>query len=143
MRRIFAALVITIACLIMVWRYHPAPPAIVAAAPRTSTGPQTDAPASSGMPAPNSVSTVDGSTVDTKFGPYRVRVLFNGTTITDVQIITEPGDRHSQRIASAAEPTLRQEALTAQSAHVDTVSGATATSEAYAQSLQAAIDSHG
>ena len=39
-----------------------------------------------------------------------------------------------------AAPTLRREALAAQSAKIDTVSGATYTSEGYRQSLQAAID---
>jgi uncharacterized protein with FMN-binding domain len=78
--------------------------------------------------------------VETEFGPYRVQATFNGSTITDVQIIETPQDRRSQRIAESAAPTLRQEALQAQSAKIDTVSGATATSEAYAQSLQAAID---
>ena len=35
---------------------------------------------------------------------------------------------------------LRSEALTAQSAQIDLVSGATYTSDAYAQSLQSALD---
>jgi uncharacterized protein with FMN-binding domain len=148
-RRVCAILVLTIAGLIPLWRFHPATPATVVAAPRAATPSQTGAPAASGppaasgAPAPNTASTVDGSTVDTEFGPYQVQVVFTGTQITDVQIITAPGDRHSQRIASAAEPTLREEALSAQNANVDTVSGATVTSEAYAQSLQAAIDAHG
>ena len=47
------------------------------------------------------------------------------------------------RISRAAAPILREEALQAQSANIDTVSGATYTSEAYAQSLQAALDSAG
>jgi uncharacterized protein with FMN-binding domain len=81
--------------------------------------------------------------VETEFGPYQVQVVFTGNTITDVQLITEPDDRHSQRIAEEAAPTLRQEVLQAQSAHIDTVSGATTTSAAYGRSLQAAIDGKG
>jgi uncharacterized protein with FMN-binding domain len=50
------------------------------------------------------------------------------------------GDSKSVRINSRALPTLRTEVLTAQSAEVDTVSGATYTSDAYARSLQSAID---
>lgn len=134
MRRVVVAVALTIAGLIPLLRYHPA------------TAPSSAAPAPVSVPAipPTSGSTkiIDGSTVDTEFGPYQVRVTFNGTTITDIRIITAPGDRHSQRIASRAEPTLRQEALRAQSAHVHTVSGATTTSDAYAQSLQAAIDAN-
>lgn len=139
MRKALAAVVLTIAGLIPLLRYHPdsTAPAATSAAPAV---PGTSAPAS---PAPSGSRTVDGATVDTEFGPYQVRVTFAGTRITDVRLITEPGDRHSRRIAAGAEPTLRQEALTAQSASIDTVSGATATSEAYAQSLQAAIDGGG
>jgi len=104
----------------------------------------TSAVATAPQQAPAAGSTqVDGSTVDTEFGPYQVRVTFSGSEITDVQIITEPGDRRSQRIASRAAPTLREEALQAQSANIDSVSGATITSEAYAQSLQAALDAKG
>ncbi|MBV9059664.1 MAG: FMN-binding protein [Pseudonocardiales bacterium] len=81
--------------------------------------------------------------VTTPFGPYQVQVVFTNNTITDVQLITEPGDRHSQRIAASAAPILRHEALQAQNAAIDTVSGATITSRAYAQSLQAALDATG
>jgi uncharacterized protein with FMN-binding domain len=139
MRRAIVVVVLTIAGLIPLLRFHPngLPPSQAA----SRTGGQ---PAATGAPpAGGSGDTVDGSTVDTEFGPYQVRVSFSGRTITDVQIITEPPDRRSQRIASRAAPTLRTEALQAQSAHIDTVSGATITSEAYAQSLQAAIDAHG
>lgn len=87
--------------------------------------------------------TINGSVVETEFGQFQVRTVFHGRTLADVQLIAEPGDRHSRRIAESAEPALRQEALRAQSADIDTVSGATTTSEAYAQSLQAAIDARG
>ena len=90
-------------------------------------------------PAPAAAS----ATVDTGFGPCQVQVVFTGNKITDVQLITEPSDRHSQRVAAGAAPILREEALQAQNATIDTVSGATITSEAYAQSLQAAIDGKG
>ena len=46
-------------------------------------------------------------------------------------------------INSYAAPMLRQESLTAQSARIDIVSGATYTSEGYAQSLQSALDQAG
>jgi uncharacterized protein with FMN-binding domain len=136
MRRAVIAIVVTIAGLIPLLAYHPSATHVAdrAGAPPVATGP----------PAPRGTtgSTVDGSTVDTDFGPYQVRVTFSGATIVDVAMITEPGDRHSQRIANRAAPILREEALRAQSGHIDSVSGATATSVAYAQSLQAAIDSH-
>ncbi|HVW43047.1 MAG TPA: FMN-binding protein [Amycolatopsis sp.] len=137
MRRIVFFALFAVAGLLPLLRYQPgvatpgtsavataAPPA---AAPQTGTG----------------TNQVDGSTVDTEFGPYQVRVTFTGGRISDVQIITEPGDRHSQRIVGRAAPTLREEALQAQSANIDSVSGATVTSEAYARSLQAALDAKG
>jgi uncharacterized protein with FMN-binding domain len=55
-----------------------------------------------------------------------------------------PSDKpKSARISQAAGPRLRQEALSAQSANIDVVSGATYTSEGYAQSLQGALDQIG
>jgi uncharacterized protein with FMN-binding domain len=152
-RRVVVAVMLTIAGLIPLLRYHPNPsPAMAAstgpssAGPVASTSPST--PNSSSAPPPSSsggggTKTVNGSTVNSEFGPYQVQVTFSGNRITDVQMITEPSDRHSQRIAESAAPTLREEALQAQSAKIDTVSGATATSDAYAQSLQAAIDAKG
>ena len=49
-------------------------------------------------------------------------------------------DEKSVRINDRAVPRLNSEAITAQSATVDTVSGATYTSVGYQQSLQSAID---
>jgi uncharacterized protein with FMN-binding domain len=58
-----------------------------------------------------------------------------------VRALALPNDRpRSQFISAQAEPLLRSEALSAQSARIDIVSGATYTSEGYAQSLQAALD---
>ncbi|HTI27019.1 MAG TPA: FMN-binding protein [Kutzneria sp.] len=147
MRRAAIALVLTAAGLVPLLRYHPSV-ATVSSAASTSSGSSgasnttSASPPSSpgGQSGASGTRTVAGSEVETEFGPYRVQATFNGSTITDVQVIETPSDRRSQRIAEAAAPTLRQEALQAQSAKIDTVSGATATSEAYAQSLQAAID---
>jgi uncharacterized protein with FMN-binding domain len=84
--------------------------------------------------------TVNGTTVDNGFGPVQVQVQIVAGKITDVTTLALPQDRHSRSINAYAVPRLRQEALAAQSARVDTVSGATATSRAYAKSLQAALD---
>ncbi len=165
MRRVCAVVLLTIAGLIPLLRYQPSPSAPTSPAVHASAPPQADtaapllprigtaapapsqisnaAPAPSGIPVSNPQKTVDGSTVQTEFGPYQVQALFTGNKITDVQLLTEPSDRHSQRIATDAVPTLREEALQSQNAKIDTVSGATTTSQAYAQSLQAAIDSKG
>ena len=83
---------------------------------------------------------VDGDVVATQFGDVQVRVIESSGKITDVQAIQLPFDRRrSQEISQYVEPYLRSEALQAQSAQIDTISGATYTSEAYSASLQSAI----
>jgi uncharacterized protein with FMN-binding domain len=68
-------------------------------------------------------------------------VTVRGSTLLDVQAVQLPSDRRrSAEISDQAAPILRQETLAAQSGHIDLVSGATYTSEGYAQSLQAALD---
>jgi uncharacterized protein with FMN-binding domain len=122
-----------------------------------AAAPPTTQPATQGTPpptggttaappaAPPGPHTVDGSVVDTPYGSIQVAVVFSGSKITDVQTRQTPdiGGR-SVRLAELATPILRQEVLSAQSARIDTVSGATYTSDGYAQSVQYAIDhSHG
>ena len=61
--------------------------------------------------------------------------------ITDLQTLQMPADqRRSQQISSYVAPQLQSEVLSAQSANVNTISGATYTSEGYLQSLQSALD---
>jgi uncharacterized protein with FMN-binding domain len=85
--------------------------------------------------------TIDGPTVRTQFGDIQVAVSLSGTHIVDVQALQLPFDRpRSQFISDQVAPILRQETLDAQSAQIDTISGATYTSDAYAESLQAALD---
>jgi uncharacterized protein with FMN-binding domain len=85
--------------------------------------------------------TVVGPTIQTRFGPVQVEVVLKGTTIVDVKALQLPNDRsRSVRISQAVEPILRQEALQAQSANIDLVSGGSWTSDGYAQSLQGALD---
>jgi uncharacterized protein with FMN-binding domain len=84
---------------------------------------------------------ISGSVVPTPFGPVEVRLTASGTRIADVHVVEAPNDRgHSTQINNYAVPILRREVLQAQSADVNVVSGATYTSFAYAQSLQAALD---
>jgi uncharacterized protein with FMN-binding domain len=84
---------------------------------------------------------VTGPTVDTQFGPVQVQVTMSKGKIVDIQAIQLPTDRRrSQMIGQYAAPILRTEALQAQSAQIDIVTGATYTSMGYAQSLQGALD---
>jgi uncharacterized protein with FMN-binding domain len=85
--------------------------------------------------------TVTGPVVSTRFGDVQVAVTVSGGTITEVEAVQLPnGDRHSSQVSSYAAPILREAALSAQSAAIDIVSGATYTSLAYVQSLQGALD---
>jgi uncharacterized protein with FMN-binding domain len=82
-----------------------------------------------------------GPSIDTNYGPVQVKITRSGGVITDVTAVSLPSDRsRSAEISAYAAPILRSEALKAQSASIDTVSGATYTSDGYRQSLQAAID---
>jgi hypothetical protein len=85
--------------------------------------------------------TVTGESVQTRWGPVQVRVTVAGGRITDVTAVTYPQDNpRDQQINSSALPELRSEALRAQGADIDTVSGATYTSDGYRESLQSALD---
>jgi uncharacterized protein with FMN-binding domain len=77
----------------------------------------------------------------TRFGNVQVQITVSGGKITDVtalQLTDE--DRRSVAISNRAAPLLRSEVLQAQSANVQTIGGATVTSDAYLSSLQAALD---
>jgi uncharacterized protein with FMN-binding domain len=69
-----------------------------------------------------------------------VSISTAGGKITDIQTLAVPGGGKSTRINDYAVPVLRAEGLASQNAGINGVSGATYTSKAYAQSLQAAID---
>lgn len=106
----------------------------------------TSSPAASNPPAPNIGSTqIDGDVIATRYGDIQVRLVESGGKITDVKALKLPSDRRrSLEISQFAEPILLSEALQAQSAQIDTVSGATYTSDAYSASLQSALDrAHG
>ncbi|MET7805387.1 FMN-binding protein [Micromonospora chersina] len=85
--------------------------------------------------------TATGSVAQTRWGPVQVRITVSNGRITDVTAVQVPdGNHRDQEINDYAVPILRQAALTAQSARIDTVSGATVTSDGYRESLQSAID---
>ena len=85
--------------------------------------------------------TFTGQDVSMRYGDVQVQVTISGGAVTDVTALQLPdGDGHSSRISSIVEPMLRSEALQAQTASIDLISGATYTSGAYKQSLQSALD---
>lgn len=112
-------------------------------APATTPGNNTTPPATS-TPSTSTASArkvIAGSVEQTPYGPIQVRVTFDGSAIKSVTELQAPnGDGRSASINQQAAPILKQEVLASQSANVDTVSGATYTSDGYKQSVQSAID---
>jgi uncharacterized protein with FMN-binding domain len=77
----------------------------------------------------------------TRYGNVQVQITVKDGKITSADVLQVPdNDRRDQMINSAAVPVYNQEAVSAQSAQIDVVSGATYTWDGYTQSLQSAID---
>lgn len=85
--------------------------------------------------------TYTGDVTDAFYGNVQVQVTISGGKITDVQFLQYPNDRStSVYINQQAMPYLKREAIQAQSANVAGVSGASATSQAFIESLQSALN---
>jgi len=136
----------TAAGFIRVLGFHSrqAPP--TTAAPRASSGASAASPSAAGRtPAgpvgQGGVHSALGPEEQYGYGVLDVKVTQSGTRITDVSVpLLQTAEPTSQQISEQAIAMLRAEALSAQSARIDAISGATYTSAAYIQSLQAAID---
>jgi len=111
-------------------------PASASAAPApTRTAPANAAAGSS------RVRTATGQAVQFGYGVLDVQVTASGSHITAVSVTNlQTAEPTSQQISEQAIPMLRSEVLSAQSANINGISGATFTSQAYAQSLQSALD---
>ncbi len=131
MRRAVAALVVTAVAVVLLARYEthppdePPPPARRAATP---------------APPPAGVKVGTGPLLTTPFSSIQVRAELTRGRLTGVKTLSLTGaDAHTNALNARAEPILREEALRAGSADIDTVSGATYTSESWIESLRAAI----
>jgi uncharacterized protein with FMN-binding domain len=170
MRRVALALFSTVAGLVMLLNFK-THTSTTASAPVISTGPAvagsaaggntTTAPAAStpsasssaaaAVPstsaAPSSASTtktITGDSVDTRWGPVQVQITVQNGTLTSVNAVVYPeNNSRDEQINSYAIPQLNQEAMSAKSANIDMVSGATYTSDGYIGSLQSALDKAG
>ena len=99
------------------------------------------APANAPAAPAGGVRTAVGATEQYGYGDLAVKVTASGNRITNVTVpAIQTAEPYSQQLASQAIPTLRSEVLSGQSAGINAVSGATYTSQAYALSLQAALD---
>jgi uncharacterized protein with FMN-binding domain len=105
--------------------------------PTSTSGTSTGGSASSGEYKDG---TYLGSVADAFYGKLQVSVVVSGGKLTDVTFPQYPNDPgHTADVSATALPTLKQEAIAAQSAQVNTVSGATQDSEAFQQSLAVAL----
>jgi len=155
MRRVFGSLAATVIGVVwlVTFRVTPLPVDAVAAEPTsartpaptraavTSTPTRTTVPQTTAAPGTLATAgTFTGSLVDTRYGPVQVRIVVSGQKVVDVQAVLLPRDRaRSAAISQYSAPILRSEAITAQTAQIDVVSGATYTSVAYARSFESAL----
>jgi uncharacterized protein with FMN-binding domain len=140
---------LSVAGFIAVWRFEPGPvhnTAAVAQAPPSVTAPSTSAapPASTSVvpstpDSANATVTTQGSAESSNYGTVQVQVTFTGARLVAITLLQAPDDGR----ALTALPRLQEEAMKAQNADIDTITGATETSESYKTSLQAAIDARG
>ncbi|GIF23385.1 uncharacterized protein with FMN-binding domain [Actinoplanes tereljensis] len=156
MRRITLWLFSTVAALVLLFSYRTStnsgqvsaattPMTSPATTPTTSpTSPASTSPsasASSSSGGSSGTKTYTGSAASTRWGDVQVSITVTDGKITDVQVPVYPSENgRDQEINAYALPMLVQETLDAQSAKIDTVSGATVTSDGYLQSLQSALD---
>lgn len=171
MRRIVIALASTVTGLVLLFSWPTSLNRPVAAAGPTdgttgsgttgsgTTGSGTTGPArSSGTPAapdatdtqapatqsPTTTQTFTGAAAQTRYGNVTVRITVTDGRLTDAQAVEYPQrDRRDQQINGYAIPILNSEAVAAGSASIQTVSGATFTSQGYVASLQDALDRAG
>jgi uncharacterized protein with FMN-binding domain len=114
------------------------------AAPTPDPAPPSSAGAAPAAPSSVGVKTVTGDSADTRWGPVQVQVTVQSRRITAVKVVDYPmNNRRDQEINARALPVLVKETLSAQSADIDMVSGATVTSDGYVRSLQSALDQAG
>ncbi len=170
MRRIVLTFMGTLSGLVLLFSYHTStssrlvvasgatPSTSSAPTPSTSPGSSTSsgsattpapAPVKAATPAPSSSSssaaaaagTFTGSAVNTRWGIVQVQITVASGKITASQAVQYPQNNgRDVQINAYAVPALNQEAVAAQSANIDAVSGATVTSDGYLQSLQSALN---
>lgn len=147
MKRTIFVVALSVAGFIAVWRFEPGPvhntavaaPPPSVAAPSTAPAPPNPTSPSSTPDSANATVTTQGTPQSSAYGTVQVEVTFTGARMVAVTLLQAPDDGR----ALTALPRLQQEAMKAQSADIDTITGATETSESYKTSLQAAIDARG
>lgn len=107
----------------------------------TSTSSQTTTASTSQSSGQYKDGTYTGTSADAYYGYIQVKAVISGGKLTDVIFLDHPNDRReSIEINSQAMPLLKQEAIQAQTAQIDGVSGATDTTQAFIESLNSALN---
>jgi uncharacterized protein with FMN-binding domain len=165
MRRIVLWLASTVTIVVLLFGYHTSTnktsaavtssgssPATTSSSsePSTSSSSPSSSPTSSGTTPSGTTSSstttkaYTGTVAQTRWGPMQVQITVQGDKITKVTVLQQPnGNNKDAEINSYALPILVQDTLSAQSAQIDMVSGATVTSDGYLTSLQSALDQAG
>ncbi|MEI5616118.1 FMN-binding protein, partial [Streptomyces brasiliscabiei] len=99
--------------------------------------------AGSGAGQATGTQVLTGSAIQTDYGPVQVRVTVTDGKVTNAEALQQPSGGRSTQISGTAIPQLNKNAVSAGSADIDAVSGATYTSGGYKQSLQSALDQAG
>lgn len=121
---------------------NPGAPSSTTIAPGSSGPSATTVPSpSTTVPTARATRTGAGQDVQYRYGDIQLQVTEQGTKITNIQVLQNgAADMRSEEINAQVVPLLQSEAMSAQSAQINGISGATYTSSAYAQSLQSALD---
>ena len=118
----------------------PASPTTTSPPPKGTKHPQPPVSTSPGG-VPAGKRSMTGTTYQYGYGQLAVRVTAGPTRITGLSVVgLQTAESYSQQLANQVIPMLRNEVLSAQSARVNGISGATYTSEAYLYSVQSALD---
>ena len=136
MKKFIIALVVAVGIvgLVFLARFKTRPTTTASTTAATTSATSASAPAT-----PYKDGSYTGSSVDVGYGIVQVEAIVSGGKLTDVKFLSMPSGGHSSEVAAMAKPALLNEALTAQSANVNIISGATQDSMGFQQSLQAAL----
>lgn len=141
MRRITLWLLSTISALVLLLSYSTSLPSRAGSVQVLPAAGSSGGAAGPGQASGAAPRTLDGDPVQTPYGPVAVEITVAGGQITQVHMLQVPwGSGQDQQINGYAVPVLIEETTSADSAHIDMVSGATFTSRGYIESLQSALD---
>jgi uncharacterized protein with FMN-binding domain len=141
-RRVVLATAATVSGVVLLLSLKPSSDPTAAAtgtAPQQTAGAQ-QSPQGAARPAGAAGGTVTGDATQTQYGTVQVRLTVAGGKIAKAEAVQAPKGGLSDQKTAMAVPKLNQEAVAAQSARIDAVSGATYTSDGYKKSLQSALD---